>query len=175
MFENELVFLYRALLWAAGKDVTCGKIADKGEYLTADNDAEYRLRDEFNNVISAGEVKRSRINLPELAGKYFCDIFLYGKACGVFAFERNSNCGKTEISVSSEYLRGKVPFKGTFSMEKTFAEPLTLTLSLVDNPDNRVWEVKQITIPAGAKKVDFEFKDYRMPNEAGVLYAVVTD
>lgn len=175
LFENELVFLYRALLWAAGRDVSCGKIADKGEYLTANNGAEYRLRDEFNNIVASGEVKRNKINLPKLAGKYFCDIFLKDEVCGVFAFERTADCGKTQIAVSSEYLRGKVPFKGTFTMEKTFAEPLTLTLSLVDNPDNRIWEVKKITIPSGAKKVDFEFKNYRMPNEAGVLYAVVTD
>lgn len=174
-FENELVFLYRAMQWASNRDVSCGKFADKGTYLAVHKDAEYRLRDEFNNVIDSGEVRRGKINLPILAGKYFCDIILRGKACAVFAFERSAVCGKSQIRVSSEYMRGKIPFKGTFTMEKAAAVPASLTLTLVDSPDKRVWEKKVFAIPAGVKKVDFEFKNYRMPNEAGVLYAVVTD
>ena len=96
----------------------------------------------------------------------------------MFAFERKSALGEGKITVSSEYLRGKAPFKGTFkitgTVPSTMAKPLTLNLTLVDHPNGRVWEKKSFKMfPNSA--VNFEFKNYRMPNEAGILYATVTD
>ena len=172
--ENDYVFLTRAMQWAAGKDISVGKVEDKGSYLAAPDGAQYRIRDEFNNILVQGTVKNGKIALKEYGnGKYFCDIIRKGKAAGVFAFERQSAIGKAELAVSSKYLRGKAPFKGTFALEKAAAEPLTLTLTLKDSPHSRIWEEKSITIPAGKTTVAFEFKNYRMPTEAGFLYATL--
>ena len=177
--ENEYVFYMRALQWAAGKDVSVGKMEDKGSYLAVTPGVQYRIRDEFNNVLATGVAKDGKVPVQQFSsGKYFCDIIVKGKACGVFAFERKSALGEGEITVSSEYLRGKAPFKGTFkitgTVPSTMAKPLTLNLTLVDHPNGRVWEKKSFKMfPNSA--VDFEFKNYRMPNEAGILYATVTD
>ena len=174
--ENDFVFLTRAMQWAAGKDISTGIVTDKGSWLSAPNGANYRIRDEFNNILAAGTVKNGRIDFSSHTdGKYFCDIIVKGKACSVFPFERKSVLGKAKLSVSAEYLRGKAPFKGTFSLEKASEKPLTLTLTLADSPHARIWEKKTIQLPAGEKAVSFEFKNYRMPTEAGFLYAAVTD
>ncbi len=174
--ENELVFLTRAMQWAAGKDISTGKVEDKGTFLSAPNGANYRLRDEFNNILAEGTVKNGKIEFGEHGnGKFFCDIIVKGKACSVFAFERKSVLGTAKIAVSAEYLRGKAPFKGTFSLEKAPAKNMTLTLTLADSPHGWIWEKKTLQIPAGKKSVAFEFKDYRMPTEAGFLYAAVSD
>ncbi len=172
--ENDYVFLTRAIQWAAGKDISVGKVEDKGTHLTAPDGATYRIRNEFNEILDQGIVKNGTIPLKEYGnGKYFCDIIRKGNAAGVFAFERQSAIGKAKLAVSSKYLRGKAPFKGTFTLEKAATEPLTLTLTLKDSPHSRIWEEKSITIPAGKTTVAFDFKKYRMPTEAGFLYATV--
>ncbi|MBR2425214.1 MAG: beta-galactosidase [Lentisphaeria bacterium] len=174
--ENEYVFFTRAMQWAAGKDISTGKVEDKGSYLSAPDGAQYRLRNEFNAILAQGTVKNGKIPLKEYGnGKFFCDIIVKGKACSVFAFERQSPLGNTKLEVASKHLRGKIPFNGSFSLEKPSALPLTLTLTLKDAPYGRIWEIKKLPIAAGQKKVDFEFKKYRMPTEAGHLYATVTD
>ena len=176
MQENDLVFLTRAMQWAAGKDISTGKVEDKGSYLSAPDGVQYRIRDEFNNILAQGIVKNGRIPLKEYGnGKFFCDIIAKGKTCSVFSFERQSVLGKVALAVTKEYNRGKTPFNGSFTLEKPFAKPLTLTLKLADSPHSRVWEVQTIQIPAGAKNIPFSFKNYRMPTEAGYLYATVSD
>lgn len=174
--ENDFVFLTRAMQWAAGKDVSTGIVTDKGTWLSAPDGANYRIRDEFNNILAEGVVKNGKIEFAEHGnGKFFCDIIVKGKACSVFPFERKSVLGATKLTVSAEYLRGKTPFTGTFTLEKPSDKDLTLTLTLTDSPHARIWEMKTIRIPAGKTSVDFKFKDYRMPTEAGFLYARVTD
>ena len=175
--ENEYVFYMRAMQWAAGKDLSTGKVEDKGSYLSAPDGVQYRLRDEFNNVLTTGTVKNGKIptNLINCNGTYFCDLIVKGKACSVFAFERKSAYGKADIAVSSQYLRGKAPFNGTVTLEKAAAKPLTLKLVLRESPNDKIWEIKEIKVPAGKKSVDFAFKNYRMPSEAGYLYATFMD
>lgn len=176
--ENELVFFTRAIQWASGKDLSTGTVTDHGSWLAAPAGAQYRLRDEFNQILRTGKVPQNgKISVSDIAanGKYFCDIIVKGKACSVFEFERKSELGAMEIAVSSEYLRGKAPFKATVNLEKAPAEDVVLELRLADTPNDRVWEKLRIRVPAGTKSVSHTFKNYRMPNEAGYLYAVVSD
>ena len=160
--ENEYVFYMRAMQWAAGKDLSTGKVEDKGSYLSAPDGVQYRLRDEFNNILTTGTVKNGKIptNLINCNGTYFCDLIVKGKACSVFAFERKSAYGKADIAVSSQYLRGKAPFNGTVTLEKAAAKPLTLKLVLRESPNDKIWEIKEIKVPAGKKSVDFSLIFY---------------
>ena len=174
--ENELVFLMRALQWAAGKDVTTGKVTMDGDGLKIPAGAVYRIRDEFNRILAQGSAGEGKVSMAGYAnGTYYCDLIIPGKACSVFEVVKSSALGKAALTVSSKYLRGKAPFTGEFAVEKAADRAMTLELTLADHPHGRIWEKKSIAFPAGEKKVSFEFKNYRMPNEAGALYAVLKD
>jgi len=174
--ENELVFLMRALQWAAGKDDSTGKVVIEGDSLKIPAGGKYRIRDEFNRIAAQGTAGEEKVSIAEFAnGTYYCDLIVPGKACSVFEFRKNSILGNATLTVSSQYLRGKVPFTGEFSVEKASGRTMNLELTLTDHPHGRIWEKQSIAFPAGTKKVAFEFKNYRMPNEAGALYAVLKD
>ena len=175
--ENELVFFMRALQWAAGKDISVGTVKREGDVLKAPAGVRYRLRDEYNQVLSEGKTPEN--GTVDFAGypngTYFFDVIVPDKGCGVFTFNRTSSLGETKLEASSEFRRAKIPFTGTFSVEKPADRDLTLQLSLVDQPHGRIWEIRNIPFPAGTARVPFEFKNYRMPTEAGVLIATLKD
>ena len=176
MQENEYVFLMRALLWAAGEEISTGKVMVDGDSLKIPAGVNYRIRDEFNRILDKGISTNDGLSVAKYAnGKYFCDLVISGGANSVFQFSRKSPLGEARLTVSSLYLRGKSPFSATFSVEKAADKDMVLDLSLADHPNGRIWERKAIAFPAGTKSVAFDFKDYRMPNEAGALYAVLKD
>lgn len=175
-YENALVFLMRCGLWAAGKDVSVGKVEKQDGFVVAGNAAAYRLRDARNRILAEGKVENGKIALPALGnGRFYCDLMIPGKTFGTIEWKENSSLGEVSLEMPSDVFFRKAPFSGTFRSEKPFPAGLKLILELVDSPNVRIWEHLEIPLPTGKTTVPFEFKNYRMPTEAGYLYARIAD
>ncbi|OQA88999.1 MAG: Beta-galactosidase [Lentisphaerae bacterium ADurb.Bin242] len=175
-YENALVFLMRCGLWAAGKDISLGKVEKQGDSVNAGDAVVYRLRDAYNRILAQGKAENGKVALPALGnGRFYCDLMIPGKTFGMIEWKESSSLGDIGLEMPSDVFFQRAPFSGTFRSEKPFPAGLKLTLELVDSPNGRIWERMDIPLPAGKTTVPFEFRKYRIPTEAGYLYARVAD
>ncbi|MBE6378511.1 MAG: hypothetical protein E7051_06820 [Lentisphaerae bacterium] len=174
-YENAQMTLLRALDWVIKGDSVPLKAVKKGNTIILPentDDLEYRLRDEYNNILAQGKVKSPVFTLPELPnGTYFFDLLLPGKSFSTAEFTSDIPERKLTLNVAADTILPRKPVKGTLVTGKTFTEPVKAVLSLADFPHNRIWKRKIIEIPAGKNSVSFEIKEFFMPDAAGYLQA----
>ncbi|MBE6377074.1 MAG: hypothetical protein E7050_11530 [Lentisphaerae bacterium] len=176
-YENAQMTLIRALDWVIKGNSVPLKAVKEGNvlHLPANMDtAEYRLRDEYNNILAQGKVENHSFTLPELPnGTYYFDLLLPGKSFSTTEFKQYIPERNITLNVASDTLSAGEPVKGTLITGKTFSKPAKIILSLIDYPHNRIWEKEIMEIPAGKNSISFEIKDYFMPNAAGYLQAAL--
>ncbi|MBQ9772412.1 MAG: beta-galactosidase [Lentisphaeria bacterium] len=145
--ENAVAFFALLCRYAAGRELTV-------------KNPKIRIRDAWNNDVT--NVK----SLP--GGTYYKDFIGSNGAFTVEAFKVSSPIGQVKINMTDCADRKK-PVKGSAEIGIPAKTAMTMTVELYDSPYGRIWFRQDVKVPAGAKKVDFELKNYYMPTLAGYV------
>lgn len=199
-YENNLVLVMRAMLWAAGKNpkikVSCPELAASPELdrkplsigITvaggnASADVKARLRNEHNDILSEKKLKVAdgkavfeSAAMP--AGKYFLDLITSdGKGVdnfGYFCFSIKSPVGaaKVETGEKDSFKPGE-KINCAFEMETPLTGKGQLEIRLADSPYGRIWLKDIVEVQPGQKKVEFKLENIQMPTISAYLECVL--
>ena len=145
--ENASAFFGLLCRYAAGRDLTV-------------TNPKIRIRDAWNKDVT--NVK----NLP--GGIYYKDRIGDNGSFHVEDFKVTSPIGKVTMNLKDEADKN-LPVKGSAEIENPAKQAMTMTVELYDSPYGRIWYRQDVKVPANAKKVDFELKNYYMPTLAGYV------
>ena len=196
VYENNLVLVMRAMLWAAGRkpssSVSCPQLAAFPELerrplsleilcagVAGKRTVKARLRNEFNACVLEKNLEvvdgKAKFEIEPLpAGRYYLDLMAAnGKGVedfGYCCFSVKSQVGKTTVATEGgeSFAPGK-PVKGSFEMENPLAVNGKLEIKLVDSPYGRVWHKSVVDVKPNQKKVEFAIDKPYCPTIAAYL------
>ena len=200
-YENAMVLVMRALLWAAPADplavrFACPDLAKSPTLPASGADVPvalsgpgadrarlaYRIRDAYNRVVAEGLSKARdghRVRVPALSGgRYFCDLMVqqggHTVNAGLYAFTVASACGDVRVA-APDTVFDRAPIDARFTLEKPSPEPCRLRVKLLDSPKHQTWHQQELDVPANAREVAFRLEGYALPSIAGYLVCELSD
>ncbi len=195
-YENYMVLVARAILWAARKqkDFLLTPLNFQNEESIKQENLPFplvfkaetaeklkifvRIRDMWNQVHKEQEMNiqngKLQLNLPVLpAGRYFLDYLVKkGKEVedfGFFTFQVESRWEKVALDTDKISCRKGEKIKGKLTFEQVLPEETNLLVEISDSISKKTYLRKEYVLPRGAGSLEFEIAVSDFPSLCGYL------
>ncbi len=190
-YENNLAFIGRTLLWAAGRQAPISLTAAVEEgTLTVDATGagggkvtvDVRLRDAWNEQLQHGQLAielgpdgaSESLRLKSLpAGTYTADLIVRQNdqviTFGFHTFEVESSLPAAELSLARESMQPGEENTATMRWAEPLPGAVRLLVEFYDSPYRRSWWRQEVAVPAGSREATISFPRPWMPTIAGYV------